>query len=328
MEGKNSGTQQRAIGPIVSLHVCIIVLNSKFEIAAHASPVALNEGRGTNPGNTAADDARIRELEAAQRRPGHEPRQHSIANISKSWSRTAQRRPGHEPRQHPELIRAGTSDQPALNEGRGTNPGNTASRLATDVPPHPLNEGRGTNPGNTSPETAIMATIFDAQRRPGHEPRQHNCVTDHIPDGLNAQRRPGHEPRQHPSGKLGSHLAMVAQRRPGHEPRQHEVRAAVVADPPAGAQRRPGHEPRQHAEASSRVVMKFRHAQRRPGHEPRQHGHCPWPVLGIEPRSTKAGARTPATRPNFCPGVDSSVRSTKAGARTPATRRRIPRACP
>ena len=66
-------------------------------------------------------------------------------------------------------------------------------------------------------------------------------------------------------------------------------------------------------------------AQRRPGHAPRRHGLAP-PATGIGVvRSTKAGARTPATRCRSLRRRQHLGRSTKAGARTPAThRRRLP----
>ena len=112
--------------------------------------------------------------------------------------------------------------------------------------------------------------------------------------------------------------ASDAQRRPGHAPRRHHVLAAGLID----------HDP----------------AQRRPGHAPRRHdGRLDTHAAGDD-RSTKAGARTPATRTSTGPRTTAPsslnegrgthpgdthaaqlrrrkrpARSTKAGARTPAT---------
>ena len=62
---------------------------------------SLNEGRGINPGDTEISYVTTEKTEAAQRRPGHQPRRH---------------RPSSACRQ--------TRCAP-LNEGRGINPGDT-----------------------------------------------------------------------------------------------------------------------------------------------------------------------------------------------------------
>ena len=198
----------------------------------------------------------------AQRRPGFEPRRHYLRpHRSVGRKRRAQRRPGFEPRRHisvPFLTEPPAHDP--LNEGRGSNPGDTP-----DVEAHvaalvsalaPLNEGRGSNPGDTRAVGLCRGFGVDrhAQRRPGFEPRRHQ-----------------HEP------VMGSDArCQHAQRRPGFEPRRHvpvhpiTMRAARLGS----AQRRPGFEPRRHDDARHR---RYREAL---------HG-----------RSTKAGVRTPATRP-------------------------------
>ena len=86
------------------------------------------------------------------------------------------------------------------------------------------------------------------------------------------------------------------------------------------AQRRPGPRPRRHIHASapSRLAA---FAQRRPGPRSRRHNKARPVVSNGPPRSTKAGAETPAT-PLARGGdiLEVVVRSTKAGAETPATR--------
>ena len=111
---------------------------------------------------------------SAQRRPGHKPRRHSedqpaaavaIARSTKAGAQTpatrargarsvariqsAQRRPGHKPRRHPSRSPVVGKSGTALNEGRGTNPGDTRTRAERCRPIPALNEGRGTNPGDT-----------------------------------------------------------------------------------------------------------------------------------------------------------------------------------
>ncbi len=86
-----------------------------------------------------------------------------------------------------------------------------------------------------------------------------------------------------------------------------------------GAQRRPGHAPRRHL-TYPRQVRATRNAQRRPGHAPRRHLKSSKRAFVSSCRSTKAGARTPATRCRLpLVGQPQAARSTKAGARTPAT---------
>ena len=62
----------------------------------------------------------------------------------------------------------------------------------------------------------------------------------------------------------------------------------------AHAQRRPGREPRRHPMPTVRCP-RVSVAQRRPGREPRRHGEAGWVRRPEHDRSTKAGARTPAT---------------------------------
>ncbi len=71
------------------------------------SGLALNEGRGINPGDTANSRLIFSNAMTAQRRPGHKPRRHGVENY---------------PMQE--------SDK-ALNEGRGINPGDTFMQVLT-----------------------------------------------------------------------------------------------------------------------------------------------------------------------------------------------------
>ena len=62
----------------------------------------------------------------------------------------------------------------------------------------PLNEGRGINPGDTATSSSTEGRFNRAQRRPGHQPRRHYAIS--APDRMasaRAQRRPGHQPRRH-----------------------------------------------------------------------------------------------------------------------------------
>ena len=106
---------------------------------------------------------------------------------------------------------------------------------------------------------------------------------------------------------------------PGRETRRHSFcRSASVTLDPLNEGR--GREPRRH-DSGLAVFSRASNAQQRPGREPRRHVR---PLRAHDRplrRSTKAGARTPAT-PETLAGAPQSTsgRSTKAGARTPATR--------
>ena len=118
--------------------------------AARARRSALNEGRGTHPGDT-----------CVRAGIGH-------------WTRLAQRRPGHAPRRHTRAGRRSGRAGAPLNEGRGTHPGDTSDAESRGAGARrPLNEGRGTHPGDTMDEGWNAAESVHAQRRPGHAPRRH-----------------------------------------------------------------------------------------------------------------------------------------------------------
>ena len=257
---------------------------------------ALNEGRGANPGDTGSRRPALSTWTDAQRRPGREPRRHWL----RPW------RPW-----------AGPS---TLNEGRGANPGDTSSPSRPSTSPRPLNEGRGANPGDTGSRTHAHSITPHAQRRPGREPRRHapgdevrlaverrstkaGARTPATParasrrrgsrSALNEGR--GANPGDTSSATRSAMCAASAQRRPGREPRRHAGPNAASAVS-CVAQRRPGREPRRHLNTTSAAAPP-RRAQRRPGREPRRHFPRCRVSDRLSRRSTKAGARTPATRP-------------------------------
>ena len=258
----------------------------------------------------------------------------------------AQRRPGREPRRHSIEQQARRSRSVRSTKAGARTPATPGPWAGMPPPSMSLNEGRGANPGDTRSVGGDAATFHVAQRRPGREPRRHR------------------------SRWMRSHRPAAAQRRPGREPRRHMLRREPPPSRPTTAQRRPGREPRRHHIPSSRSTYLIP-AQRRPGREPRRHFDYLETPLGMVDRSTKAGARTPATLRRPCsprraartlnegrganpgdtrrhpvlfpaavraqrrpgreprrhlgrdPGLAADpLRSTKAGARTPATRRR------
>ena len=109
----------------------------------------------------------------------------------------AQRRPGFEPRRHqPRPV----SDVAAL--ARSTKAGvRTSATLdglrARSCRHAPLNEGRGSNLGDTLGRSPTAQVAVPAQRRPGFEPRRHSFGAYTFANASPAQRRPGFEPRRH-----------------------------------------------------------------------------------------------------------------------------------
>ena len=185
--------------------------------------------------------------------------------------------------------------------------------------------------------------MSSAQRRPGREPRRHmdevrtlmdddrrstkaGARTPATPDRIGGQqhhRYPLNEGR-------GANPGDTA--RAGRPARQGPVRSTKAgARTPAtrdaalavetlqqDAQRRPGREPRRHISGGVKPAATPT-AQRRPGREPRRHQNHLDILPLAPPRSTKAGARTPATPASSGGCGRTQTRSTKAGARTPAT---------
>ena len=154
--------------------------------------------------------------------------------------------------------------------GRGANPGNTALRSDPTRDQDPLNEGRGANPGDTADPLLDLRKAMCAQRRPGREPRRHpRCRT-------RPTRRSGalNEGRgANPGDTFPT---------PTAPPRSKTLNEGRGANPGDTA-------------GELDAAIPEIDAQRRPGREPRRHDG---PRIGAGqtlPRSTKAGARTPAT---------------------------------
>ena len=165
-----------------------------------------------------------------------------------------------------------------------------------------------------------MRVNADAQRRPGPRPRRHSNDPDALTLSAIAQRRPGPRPRRHVLEGPHHELDEVRSTKAGAETPATPRPPMRTLPTRATAQRRPGPRPRRHWRDESAAAVAGA-AQRRPGPRPRRHRLRELPCSGRgSPRSTKAGAETPATR---CPRPDVVLevnrRSTKAGAETPAT---------
>ena len=231
----------------------------------------------------------------------------------------------------------------ALNEDRGANPGDTHSE-----PDHVLRrQHRSTKAGARTPATPVIRRMTRrrsasrAQRRPGREPRRHWSIPKPFLFGAVAQRRPGREPRRHllslaSAVNSAGRSTKAGARTPATPPLFDARRQSLPRSTKAGArtpatlvaaasyctthpiaQRRPGREPRRHSRMANSTACTGSVAQRRPGREPRRHRLHGKGALRGERRSTKAGARTPATLPGLPAGGRARDRSTKAGARTP-----------
>ena len=234
---------------------------------------SLNEGRGANPGDTAnaSEHHRSRSPTLNEGR-GANPGDTSLTPLTSDCDPTAQRRPGREPRRHPPrpagrfaaAVRS-TKAGARTPATRGCAPTGRSRRRS-------LNEGRGANPGDTRVMPDADGRAITAQRRPGREPRRHQVPREGWGRG-SAALNEGRGANPGDTRIAGSCAAGMshAQRRPGREPRRHLGASPVRRCRSAYAQRRPGREPRRHLEARRR---------RRPE---------------AVRRSTKAGARTPAT---------------------------------
>ena len=210
---------------------------------------------------------------------------------------------------------------PALNEGRGTHPGDTMSVFPPHTDATALNEGRGTHPGDTRAGHADAGWHVRSTKAGARTPATRRSALCSVAP-MSAQRRPGHAPRRHlddPLDRLGNvdlRSTKAGARTPAtllsddadHTlPTERSTKAgartpATLGLPvrwsksSTGAQRRPGHAPRRHRRAMPAWATSTRYAQRRPGHAPRRHARVRAARSCSDWRSTKAGARTPATR--------------------------------
>ena len=183
----------------------------------------------------------------------------------------AQRRPGFESRRHATRARARSHSRPPLNEGRGSNPGDTRLPIGGGTTAVALNEGRGSNPGDTPrPWWRLARSRSSLNEGRGSNPGDTLALIVGETLTLLAQRRPGFESRRHEesmpqartlyerSTKAGVRIPATprlllstwmarrsAQRRPGFESRRHPInRPSSSRRTPA--QRRPGFESRRH----------------------------------------------------------------------------------
>ena len=239
---------------------------------------ALNEGRSVNPGYTGPHaDAQ-----------GGARRRSTKAGASTPATRAARVR---------EL------DRPARSTKAGASTPATHwwSRLATG-PRTALNEGRSVNPGYTLIEWGESLHFLNAQRRPERQPRLHPDRVGREPALSERSTKAG---ASTPATPLTSSTRIsapcFAQRRPERQPRLHQVPKAIVTAKTDDAQRRPERQPRLHIQGRGYIRV-GRDAQRRPERQPRLHKPGVTSASHGSPRSTKAGASTPATRAScWCP---------------------------
>ena len=182
----------------------------------------------------------------------------------------AQRRPGHAPRRHV-LLRVA----PPLLGVRSTKAGARTPATRALVAGREL--PRSTKAGARTPATPVQAARVA-------------LGTDRLARSTKAGAR---TPATLDERSWAKPSVGCAQRRPGHAPRRHRTEPSLTSSSKS-AQRRPGHAPRRHVKLA-RDLSSANDAQRRPGHAPRRH-MIQRPHQVIHPaRSTKAGARTPAT---------------------------------
>ena len=133
-----------------------------------------------------------------------------------------------------------------------------------------------------------------------------------------AQRRPGREPRRHFVAALDRELEFARSTKAGARTPATRPASGRRGAPAAALNEGRGANPGDTFSSRPPAQAAVR-AQRRPGREPRRHLEELDGTHRSDPRSTKAGARTPATRGRAPSRPGARRRSTKAGARTPAT---------
>ena len=305
----------------------------------------------------------------AQRRPGRAPRRHSRANLCAQASAPLNEgrgaHPGDTASRASSACVAGT-----LNEGRGAHPGDTrraagvsslrrasSTKAGARTPAtrsltlpiacslSSLNEGRGAHPGDTRWPHLHAYHMRAAQRRPGRAPRRH---APRVRGGRSPGRRSTKAGARTPATRGATEAGLRRPRRStkaGARTPATPLRRALGPDDRAALNEGRGAHPGDTSASSSRR-SKSAIAQRRPGRAPRRHRSASRARMDRLRRSTKAGARTPATQVGrtACGRAPSPLnegrgahpgdtgaqpdherpprhRSTKAGARTPATHR-------
>ena len=176
----------------------------------------------------------------AQQRPGREPRRHPGPRRSTCPRRRAQQRPGREPRRHLRLSRQFPGKSPALNKGRGVNPGDTAgdparrgegavaqqrpgreprrhaaSNVMLASPSRTLNKGRGVNPGDTTASAPMASRTIALNKGRGVNPGDTSPSAAQPGAAHPAQQRPGREPRRHAADRGGGGMARARSTKAG-----------------------------------------------------------------------------------------------------------------
>ena len=211
---------------------------------------------------------------------------------------------------------------PALNEGRGLNPGDTGCRSAGRSSTHTLNEGRGLNPGDTHRALRLRDRhVVRSTKAGASTPATLGTFWVVAGSAMDAQRRPGPQPRRHDRHRhdtVGGSLDRST--KAGASTPATQVRALVNPDAEDHRSTKAGASTPA-TRHKTLVIFDGIDAQRRPGPQPRRHACGPGVVAAIlQHRSTKAGASTPATPvEEVGGGLVVVARSTKAGASTPAT---------
>ena len=238
---------------------------------------------------------------------------------SSSACDSAQRRPGREPRRHLQPEAPEVGERPRSTKAGARTPATPSSSRRRSPPSCSAQRRPGREPRRHARRPTSVGVTATAQRRPGREPRRHRPRGEAPPEGDHRSTKAGARTPAtlHPARQL-PHVAAALNEGRGANPGDTAAAWAFAATC-VGAQRRPGREPRRHCRVSGTAPDDLT-AQRRPGREPRRHttassssGACAASLN--EGRGANPGDTGPERR---CGGVV-VPRSTKAGARTPAT---------
>ena len=285
-------------------------------------PVALNEGRGSHPGDTFAVESSRFPPFAAQRRPGFAPRRHRGRGARGGGASRRSTKAG---------VRTPATHDVGDGEERGDLPRSTKAGVRTPATPQSatslsprsktLNEGRGSHPGDTPVGHESVTEVEDAQRRPGFAPRRHRpCSVNgrRYAPALNEGR--GSHPGDTLCAVVDTLGTFFAQRRPGFAPRRHPESLHRISNSVA-AQRRPGFAPRRHTATPSPSRRGTRSLNEGRGSHPGDTQWASTPSTRPRPLNEGRGSHPGDTGTAGRAQVDrvDRHRSTKAGVRTPAT---------
>ena len=266
----------------------------------------------------------------AQRRPGREPRRHAtrVAPAEMQIGQVRSTKAGARTRRHaqsgvvPRLVRRRSTKAGART------PATRASARAPRRAPPPLNEGRGANPGDTGVVGLEVAVLVARSTKAGaRTPATHVVPGRRVVAVERSTKAGARTPATQRWSRPGCRSSCALNEGRGANPGDTQV-VMTAEGHRRGAQRRPGREPRRHLRGPHRRGSTYRRprstlavrtlnegrganpgdtrkclackcwhhpAQRRPGREPRRHRHHHPTQQRRRPRSTKAGARTPAT---------------------------------